>query len=441
MPCDRRFRAYSVSLSHVFVSYVREDSAEVERLAQDLDRFGIDVWLDRNRIGPGGLWQDEIRQAIRKGGFFLACFSSAYASRLTSFMNEELALAIEQLRQHPRGRIWFIPVLLNDCEVPDWPIRPGETLGDLQWVELHREWDAGVEQIVGVIAPDARVDQVRALRDFDWKVLIEQIERDKCLPVLGPGVNVGLPSWDVDLASVLAAKGALVGATGNDLSAVVRLVDEALGRGFVEDEVRNVVSRVASPDLADPNELHAVLAELPLSLYFTTAYDTHMEEALRRRNRTPFQETWVHSAWRDDDEPGSSRDWKSASAETRPPEPSIDAPWVVHLRGVVDRPGSLILTDRDQIRFFSAVMRDGYRFFGKPIWFKLLGRTHLYLGHRLDDRTTLLLLESLAQVVGPWRLLGLPPTQTPGGRPGVPLDQFAKELRARWLARAPADRR
>lgn len=69
-------------------------------------------------------------------------------------MNEELILAIEELRQRPTDRAWFLPVLISACEVPDRAIGAGETLQDIQQVRLYEDWAAGLERIVSVIQPD-----------------------------------------------------------------------------------------------------------------------------------------------------------------------------------------------------------------------------------------------------------------------------------------------
>ena len=91
-------------MPRVFISYVREDAHVVHRLAADLRASGIDVWIDKEQIGPGQHWKDEIRRGIASGDFFIACFSEAYAAKNSSFMNEELTQAIEQLRQRPTDR-------------------------------------------------------------------------------------------------------------------------------------------------------------------------------------------------------------------------------------------------------------------------------------------------------------------------------------------------
>jgi formylglycine-generating enzyme required for sulfatase activity len=140
-------------MSHVFISYVREDSALVDTLAQTLEAHGVQVWLDRNRIKPGYRWKTAIRQAIAEGAYFMACFSKEYEARTRGFVYEELTLAIEELRQRPTDQVWFIPVLLSPCNVPDRDVGGGETLRSIQWVELYDNWDKGIQRIISVIQP------------------------------------------------------------------------------------------------------------------------------------------------------------------------------------------------------------------------------------------------------------------------------------------------
>jgi ATP-dependent Clp protease protease subunit len=135
----------------LFISYVREDSATVDRLADALKSHGIDVWLDRTNLHVGDRWKDAIRQAIGDGDFFLACFSPAYADRRRTYMNEELLVAIEELRMRPRDRRWFLPVMLGQCTIPAHPIGPMETLRDIHAVDIAENWDLGVADIVRVL--------------------------------------------------------------------------------------------------------------------------------------------------------------------------------------------------------------------------------------------------------------------------------------------------
>ena len=141
----------NIAMAHVFVSYVREDAVMVERLAAELKDRGVNVWLDRNRLSPGDRWQLAIRDAIEQGAFFIACFSEHSASRGRSYMNEELVIAIEELRKRPSERVWFIPVLLSPGALPSRAIGAGETLHDIQCLELYDRWEEGVSSLLAVI--------------------------------------------------------------------------------------------------------------------------------------------------------------------------------------------------------------------------------------------------------------------------------------------------
>ncbi|NEE61945.1 TIR domain-containing protein, partial [Streptomyces sp. SID8455] len=61
---------------HVFISYVHEDSDQVDSLCAVLEAAQIPYWRDRKDLGPGDSWKAQIRAAIRDGSLvFLACFS------------------------------------------------------------------------------------------------------------------------------------------------------------------------------------------------------------------------------------------------------------------------------------------------------------------------------------------------------------------------------
>lgn len=137
------------SMPRVFVSYVRENLEVVERLASILRAHGVDVWLDRESLRPGQRWADEFRRRINYGDYFLAGFSQDYASRSRTYMNEELILAIDALRQRPSNRSWFLPVLLSDSTaIPDRNIGGGETLASIQNVSLQDDWDEGIRKLL-----------------------------------------------------------------------------------------------------------------------------------------------------------------------------------------------------------------------------------------------------------------------------------------------------
>ena len=139
-------------MKHVFISYCRENMDAVDRLCENLTSRGIKVWLDRNALKPGTQWKPAIQQAIQHGDFFIACFSAEVNARNQTYMSEELKVAIEELHQRPVDKAWFIPVKLNECEIPDIDIGGGETLRDLQYINLHKNWDVGIQRLLDTIS-------------------------------------------------------------------------------------------------------------------------------------------------------------------------------------------------------------------------------------------------------------------------------------------------
>jgi hypothetical protein len=125
---------------HVFISYVHEDSTEVDRLQRMLEATGIRVWRDKNDLWAGENWQVKIRQAITKDALvFLACFSSRSLSRRVTYQNEELTLAIEQIRLRSPDDPWLIPVRFDECDVPDIDIGGGRTLRKIHIADVFAD--------------------------------------------------------------------------------------------------------------------------------------------------------------------------------------------------------------------------------------------------------------------------------------------------------------
>ncbi len=94
-----------------------------------------------------------IRHAITGNALaFIACFSRNSVGREKSYQNEELTLAIEQLRQRQPGDSWLIPVRLDDCVLPDWDIGGGRTLASIQQADLFGDnYAEGVARLVAVV--------------------------------------------------------------------------------------------------------------------------------------------------------------------------------------------------------------------------------------------------------------------------------------------------
>jgi molecular chaperone DnaK (HSP70) len=141
-------------MSHVFISYVRDNSEIVDRLVRDLRHAGVTVWLDRDAIQPGARWNEALEAAIRHGGFFIACYSREYLARTATYMDQELALAKWLLSQQRMPHNWFLPVLLNDCKPGELGLKTDDRLRTIQLVAMAGDWHDGLRRILGVVEPE-----------------------------------------------------------------------------------------------------------------------------------------------------------------------------------------------------------------------------------------------------------------------------------------------
>jgi CRP-like cAMP-binding protein len=96
-------------LRNVFVSYAREDQEFVLRLAQDIFREGIDVWMDQLNIAPGSSWAREVGRALDTCNTMLLVLSAA--SLASTNVEDEWNYFLD------KGK-WIVPVLLEECDIP-----------------------------------------------------------------------------------------------------------------------------------------------------------------------------------------------------------------------------------------------------------------------------------------------------------------------------------
>jgi hypothetical protein len=137
-----------------FIAHAVEDAALVHRLGDDLDRHGIDPWIDTRKLLPGQNWPRAIQRAIEVSQFFLACLSPHSVSKRGRFQ-AELRYALDCSSLVPSDESYFIPVRFAPCQVPD------EIARSFQWVDLFPDWDRGVRRIITSIRRQQRLRRRR----------------------------------------------------------------------------------------------------------------------------------------------------------------------------------------------------------------------------------------------------------------------------------------
>jgi hypothetical protein len=225
---------------HVFISYVREDSDQVDSLCAVLEAAQIPYWRDRKDLGPGDAWKAKIRAAIRDGSLvFLACFSGNSRAKEKSYMNEELTLAVDEFRLMSPGRVWLIPVRFDAGDVPDWDLGAGRALSDLNYSDLfgksHMAHAARLVTTISRLLGEKRPDPATALAAVEQATSADRADMLKRLTkemLLEPSRRIELDdlvSQEVQrVLAVLKDKDRVAGPlVGTNEEQIVRIAEEA----------------------------------------------------------------------------------------------------------------------------------------------------------------------------------------------------------------------
>jgi hypothetical protein len=149
----------------VFVSYVKENFLQIDRICEAFTENEIEYWLDKKDIDPGKYWKDAIKSAMNNGAYFLACFSKEYNERKETYMNEELLEAVEILRTKKYDSGWFIPIKLSECEIPPIPIGAGRTLNDIHYLSFYEDCDTELKRLIDIIKHEEDYPSSKTISD------------------------------------------------------------------------------------------------------------------------------------------------------------------------------------------------------------------------------------------------------------------------------------
>jgi hypothetical protein len=97
-------------VARIFLSYAREDEAQVRGVYRRLRAAGFEVWMNKINLLPGQRWQQEIPRAIRNSDFILIFFSKNSVAK-RGYIQREFRLALDTLEEMPPDAIerWTNP--------------------------------------------------------------------------------------------------------------------------------------------------------------------------------------------------------------------------------------------------------------------------------------------------------------------------------------------
>jgi hypothetical protein len=98
----------------VFISYSHSNKEFVDKLAIQLVRNNVNVWVDRWELALGDSIVDRVQEAIDGASALLVILSKS--SVASPWCNKELSAGF--LRELEERRVVVLPVMLEDCDVP-----------------------------------------------------------------------------------------------------------------------------------------------------------------------------------------------------------------------------------------------------------------------------------------------------------------------------------
>src|SRR5712671_4929946 len=132
----------------VFISYSSKDRALVSRIANDLRAIGANVWWDKWEMKVGDSLNKKIQEGIGQAGWF--CIALSKNSVTSPWVERELTSGM--VRELEERRVFVLPLLVEDCEVPLF-------LRDKIYADFRHSYEQGFAELADRVAPriDAKI--------------------------------------------------------------------------------------------------------------------------------------------------------------------------------------------------------------------------------------------------------------------------------------------
>ncbi|NOT03260.1 MAG: toll/interleukin-1 receptor domain-containing protein [Anaerolineales bacterium] len=144
------------TISHklrVFLCHASQDKLAVREFHNRLLAEGwIDPWLDEEKLLPGQDWEMEIEKAVKAADAVIVFISNNSVTK-EGYVQKELRFVIGVADFMPEGRIFIMPIRLDECPVP----RP---LSKLQYVDYFPKEAKGKSYLRLIEALHTRVADV-----------------------------------------------------------------------------------------------------------------------------------------------------------------------------------------------------------------------------------------------------------------------------------------
>lgn len=124
-------------MKRVFICHASKDKSIVRRIATELERYGIRVWLDERELRVGDSLRERIEQALENSDHVIVVLSKMALRRPWVKKEINAAFSLETSR---RENV-ILPVLIDPCEVP-------LLLRDRLYADFSQDFDIGMQQLL-----------------------------------------------------------------------------------------------------------------------------------------------------------------------------------------------------------------------------------------------------------------------------------------------------
>ena len=126
-------------MKKIFISYSRKDLDFVEKLAEDIQQAGYDVWYDLTDLEGGDHWADELQAAIDESDVYMLVISPRSVD--SEWVEKEFIYADSKDKK-------IVPVLHEQTDLPLWLI-------NIHYVDIQgRKYNENFQQILEAFDDD-----------------------------------------------------------------------------------------------------------------------------------------------------------------------------------------------------------------------------------------------------------------------------------------------
>ncbi|HEY6340323.1 MAG TPA: toll/interleukin-1 receptor domain-containing protein [Bryobacteraceae bacterium] len=143
----------------IFLSHASEDRVFVNTLALDLKGRGFDVWYSEWELGVGDSLASAIQRGIREASWLVVVLSPD--SVRSRWVREELNAGFA--RQLAEERVYILPVLHKDCEIPIF-------LRDWIYADFRTDYSSGLQKLLWTLTLRYHPPRAQSDSELSWWV-------------------------------------------------------------------------------------------------------------------------------------------------------------------------------------------------------------------------------------------------------------------------------